>query len=150
MSVKIKKSQVKKCKYFIVKKSTIIYNPFCLRSNAFVPHQFLPYFGIWVRIMKLRVRTVFWFPYACREVDVTLAKTKTNFKSFVGSPKGLERLESHFVTDLYALENFLRKRNSNSCIDGFTITVDKMMTQIFIILASAHINQLWCKAYRGR
>ena len=43
------------------------------------------YFGILVRIFKHRVRTVFSFPNACREVDVTRRQTKTNRKPFVGS-----------------------------------------------------------------
>ena len=39
------------------------------------------YFGILVRIFKHRVRTVFSFPNACREVDVTRQQTKTNFQT---------------------------------------------------------------------
>ena len=88
------------------------------------------YFGILVRIFKHRVRTVFSFPNACREVDVTRQQTKTNFQTWLWPLSAFKSDPRPFVADLYPLETFLWKRNSNPCSEGFKISVEEIGIQI--------------------
>ena len=90
------------------------------------------YFGILVRIFKHRVRTVFSFPNACREVDVTRQQTKTNFQTWLWPLSAFKSDPRPFVADLYPLETFLWKRNSNPCSEGFKITVEKKWSKILM------------------
>ena len=106
---------LKKWKYFIAKNAKFIATLFAWGAMSFAPQYFLPLS----------------FPCACRKIVVTPKNQNNFFKPFVRTPKGPKPLQSHFDTDLCPFISVLWKRNSNSCSEGFKITVEKKLSKFW-------------------
>ena len=83
--------------------------------------KFLPFFRSAV-VALMRVVKLTWLP-----------KTKTTFCNLDCDLKTTFKSDQRpFDTDLWVLENFLSKRNSNPCSEGFKITVEKKWSKILM------------------